>query len=69
MCLTKKLDVVEENYISPENLNKPLIHTQIECLTVNQNCEWLATVERRNDAITTPDVKLKFWSFDKSNKK
>lgn len=60
---------MEENYISPENLNKPLVHTQIECMCVNETGEWMATVERRADGLTTPDVKLKIWSFDKSSKK
>jgi hypothetical protein len=64
-----KLDVVDENYISPENLDKPLVHTQIECVALNHDCQWLATVERRNDSSTTPDVKLKFWFFDKITKK
>lgn len=61
--------MVEENYISPENLNKPLVHTQIECMSVHESGEWMATCERRADGSTTPDVKLKLWSFDKSTKK
>jgi hypothetical protein len=59
-----KLDIVDENYISPENLQRPRIHTDIEHLAFSSNGNWLATVERRDDKLTTPEIKLKFWSFN-----
>lgn len=63
------LDIVEENYISPENLNRPNIHTEIECLAVNHDSSWLVTCERRNDQVTTPESRLKFWRFDQATNK
>ncbi|CAF0710964.1 unnamed protein product [Brachionus calyciflorus] len=63
------LDIVNENYISPENLNKPNAHTEIECLAFNHDSTWLVTVERRNDSVTTPEIKLKFWCYDSTNNK
>jgi NET1-associated nuclear protein 1 (U3 small nucleolar RNA-associated protein 17) len=63
------LDIVDENYISPENLNRPNIHTEIECLALSANSNWLATVERRNDLINTPETRLKFWLYDSASTK
>jgi NET1-associated nuclear protein 1 (U3 small nucleolar RNA-associated protein 17) len=63
------LDIVDENYISPENLNRPNVHTEIEMIDFNHDCTWLATVERRDDSVTTPEIRLKFWMFDKVNNK
>jgi NET1-associated nuclear protein 1 (U3 small nucleolar RNA-associated protein 17) len=64
-----KLDIVDENYISPENLNRPNSYTEIECLALNHDSSWLVTVERRDDQLTTPEVKLKFWRYDQINNK
>ncbi|RNA06715.1 WD repeat-containing 75-like [Brachionus plicatilis] len=63
------LDIVNENYISPENLNRPNVHTEIECLAFNSDSTWLATVERRDDSITTPETSLKFWYYDSTTNK
>ncbi len=63
------LDIVDENYISPENLNRPNVHTQIECLAFNHDFHWMATVERRDDFSTTPETRLKFWRFDYTTNK
>ena len=58
------LDIVDENYISPENLDRPLHHTEIEHAAFNTENTWMATVERRDDLVTTPEIRLKFWKFD-----
>ena len=63
------LDVVNENFISPENLNRPNVHTEIERLAWDEDSNWLATVERRDDLVTTPETKLKFWHYDSVEKK
>lgn len=64
-----KLDIVDENYISPENLNRPNVHTEVECVAFSSDSNWLATVERRDDCVNTPETKLKFWLFDNASKK
>ena len=62
--------MVNENYISPESLDKPLFITEIECVALGGgSAEWLATVERRDDETTTPETKLKLWHFDTATKK
>ena len=67
--LILKLDIVDENYISPENLQRPKVHTEIEHLSFSSDNNWLATVERRDDFITTPEIRLKFWQFDATSNK
>ncbi len=64
-----QLDIIDENYISPENLQRPNIHTEIEHISFNSDNNWLATVERRDDLITTPEIRLKFWQFDMTTNK
>lgn len=60
---------MDENYISPENLNRPNVHTEIECVAFNYDSTWLVTIERRDDGSTTPETRLKFWQFDQANNK
>ena len=64
-----QLDIIDENYISPENLQRPNIHTEIEHISFSSDNNWLATVERRDDLITTPEIRLKFWQFDMTTNK
>ncbi len=68
---------MNENFISPENLNRPNVHTEIERVALSSNrgsdssskLQWIATVERRDDGVTTAEVRLKFWCFDTVDKK
>ena len=64
-----KLDIIDENYISPENLQRPNIHTEIEHMSFSSDNNWLATVERRDDSTTTPEIRLKFWQYDMTTNK
>ncbi|XP_077978936.1 WD repeat-containing protein 75-like [Glandiceps talaboti] len=57
------LDIVCQNYISPENLEKPLVHTEIENAAFDSNGDWLVTIERRDDGETSMEMKLKFWQW------
>ncbi|XP_038079160.1 WD repeat-containing protein 75-like [Patiria miniata] len=59
------LDITGENYISPADLGHPLMHTEVEKVTFDLRGEWMATVERRDDKQTSPEMRLKFWQFDK----
>ncbi|XP_053374585.1 WD repeat-containing protein 75-like [Mercenaria mercenaria] len=58
------LDIVCQNYISPENLEKPLEITEVIQADFDSNGEWLATVEYWNDGVMTPEMRLKFWHFN-----
>ena len=58
-----QLDIVCQNYISPENLKRPLYNTEIENAAFSHDGLWLLTLERRDDHETTPEIRLKFWAF------
>ena len=58
-----QLDIVGQNYISPENLSNPPVLTEVEEIAFSDNGMWLATVERRDDKETTPEIRLKFWIY------
>ena len=64
-----QLDIVGENYISPENLDKPLVHTEVERVAFDSEGAWLATVERRDDKETAMEMRLKFWGFDEKKQR
>ncbi|KAL5006753.1 hypothetical protein ScPMuIL_015559 [Solemya velum] len=57
------LDIVCQNYISPENLERPTVVTEIERAAFDENGVWLATVEVWDDQDFTPEIRLKFWQF------
>ncbi|XP_033117406.1 WD repeat-containing protein 75-like [Anneissia japonica] len=58
------LDIVGQNYISPDSLDKPLIHTDVDLMAFSQDGQWLATIESRDDGQTSSELRLKFWCFD-----
>ncbi|CAH1788228.1 unnamed protein product, partial [Owenia fusiformis] len=57
------LDIVCQNYISPASLNRPTFVTEIENAAFDSLGNWLATVERRDDRETTPEIRLKFYEY------
>ena len=59
-----QLDIVHQNYISPENLKRPLVVTEVERAAFSTDGHWLATVERRDDGETSPEMRLKFWAYN-----
>lgn len=63
-----QIDVVQQNYISPESLQRPLISTEVEAIALSSDGFWLATLQRRNDKVTTQDIRLKFWLYSDSAK-
>ncbi|XP_070565659.1 WD repeat-containing protein 75-like [Ptychodera flava] len=58
------LDIVCQNYITPMKLDKPIIHTEVENAAFDCHGDWLATVERRDDGVTSMEMRLKFWQWD-----
>jgi len=57
------LNVVGHNYVSPENLNKPMIPTCVEKVAFDSTGNWMATFERRDDGVTAVEARLKFWNY------
>lgn len=63
MCFFSQLDIVCQNYISPENLNCPLVITDVENATFDESGDWLVTVERYDNRETAMEMRLKFWKY------
>ncbi|GAB6020498.1 hypothetical protein CHUAL_003184 [Chamberlinius hualienensis] len=56
------LDILQENYIHAER-NHKIYHLEVIKAAFNKNCNWLATVEYRNDNVMIPELRLKFWYY------
>lgn len=61
-----QLDIVNMNYLAPES-DKVIINVDIDRFTISDDGLWLATVELRDDAITLPEMRLKFWHYEDSS--
>ncbi|XP_064617903.1 WD repeat-containing protein 75-like [Liolophura sinensis] len=61
------LDIVCQNYISPENLKKPTVITDVRQASFDDKGEWLVSLEMWDDGVMTPEIRLKFWHFNESS--
>lgn len=59
------LDIVGQNYISPDNLKEPAAVTEVEHATFDALGNWLVTYEHWDDGKMTPEYRLKFWLYSK----
>jgi NET1-associated nuclear protein 1 (U3 small nucleolar RNA-associated protein 17) len=41
-----------------------IVNTEVTKIALNHNGIWMATVEERNDKISSIEVRLKFWTYD-----
>ena len=55
--------------MTPQRMHKPLVRTEVENVAFSDNGKWLATIERRDDKQTTPEIRLKFWIYSKYSHK
>ena len=64
-----QLDVLGQNYISRTGKEKSMFYTQIEHVAFSDNGLWMATVERRDNKQTTPELRLKFWEYETTSQR
>ena len=64
-----QLDIVQQNYISPENLKQPLCVTEVTGAAFDSGGTWLATAEYWNDGVMSPEIRLKFWQFNEKKQR
>ncbi|CAG5120095.1 unnamed protein product, partial [Candidula unifasciata] len=57
------LDIVGQNYISTESMDKPKAVTEVTCTAISDSGHWLATFETWNDGFFSPELRLKFWCY------
>ncbi|GFR81903.1 WD repeat-containing protein 75-like [Elysia marginata] len=58
------LDIVGQNYISPENIDRPTVVTEVTSVAVSHDGQWVATFEVWDDRIFSPEMRLKFWMYN-----
>lgn len=58
------LDIVGQNYISPENIDRPTVVTEVSSVAVSHDGQWVATFETWDDRVFSPEMRLKFWKYN-----
>lgn len=58
------LEVVPMNRISRTSVEKEIIHAHVAHVAFLKSGEWMATVDMRDDKVTTPELFLKFWRWN-----
>ncbi|KAK3085404.1 hypothetical protein FSP39_002835 [Pinctada imbricata] len=58
------LDIVCENYISPENLKRPTVVTEVTNAAFSSNGHWLVTLQLWDNGVMSPEMILKFWFYN-----
>ena len=43
--------------------NTIIVNTEVTRIAINTNGSWMATMEERNDNVSSIEVRLKFWQF------
>jgi hypothetical protein len=51
-----QLDIVNQNYVSPENLDKQMAVTEIIAADFSSHGDWLSTVEMWDDKVINIDT-------------
>lgn len=64
-----QLDITGQNYISPTNLDQPLVITEVKNAAFDHHGNWLATVEHWDDGELTPEMRLKFWQYSSESQR
>ncbi|XP_025094172.1 WD repeat-containing protein 75-like [Pomacea canaliculata] len=59
------LDIVGQNYISPDKLEVQVPVTEVEQAAFDDKGSWLLTFERWDDGVMTPEYRLKFWFYNR----
>ncbi|KAI4488078.1 hypothetical protein M0804_004926 [Polistes exclamans] len=61
--LLYNIHITAENFITRERSVNTL-NTEVTKVALNHDGTWMASVEERDDKVSAPEVRLKFWSFD-----
>lgn len=64
-----QLDIVGQNYISPDKLEIQVPVTEVEQAAFDDKGSWLLTFERWDDGVMTPEYRLKFWFYNREKQK
>ncbi|XP_014479883.1 PREDICTED: WD repeat-containing protein 75 isoform X2 [Dinoponera quadriceps] len=57
------LNITAQNFLTQER-DVIIVNTEVTKVALNHDGTWMATVEERNDKVSSIEVRLKFWRFD-----
>ncbi|KAL6257883.1 hypothetical protein P5V15_011482 [Pogonomyrmex californicus] len=61
--LLYNINITAQNFLTQER-DVIIVNTEVTKIALNHNGTWMATVEERNDKISSIEVTLKFWIYD-----
>ncbi|XP_011308970.1 WD repeat-containing protein 75 [Fopius arisanus] len=61
--LLYNINITAQNFLTQERA-AVIVNTEVTRVSINQDGAWMATVEERDDRVSTPEVRLKFWRFN-----
>ena len=57
------MNITAQNLLTQER-NAVIVNTEVTKISISYNGMWMATVEERDDQISSIELRLKFWEFD-----
>ncbi|XP_008559275.1 WD repeat-containing protein 75 [Microplitis demolitor] len=61
--LLYNVNITAQNFLTQER-SVVIVNTEVTKIALNYDGSWMATIEERDDKISCPEVRLKFWKFD-----
>ncbi|XP_011056912.1 PREDICTED: WD repeat-containing protein 75 isoform X1 [Acromyrmex echinatior] len=61
--LLYNINITAQNFLTQER-DVIIVNTEVTKIALNHDGTWMATVEERNDKISSIEVRLKFWFYD-----
>nr|WNS50043.1 WD repeat-containing protein 75-like protein [Halisarca dujardinii] len=66
--LASELNVTGLNYVTQAD-KVPLVPTLVSFVQFSPSGDWMVTVESREDRMTTPELRMKFWKYSRENQR
>ncbi|KAG5319933.1 WDR75 protein, partial [Pseudoatta argentina] len=61
--LLYNINITAQNFLTQER-DVIIVNTEVTKIALNHDGTWMATVEERNDKVSSIEVRLKFWFYD-----
>jgi len=58
-----QINITAQNFLTQER-DVIIVNTEVTKIALNHDGTWMATVEERNDKVSSIEVRLKFWLYD-----
>lgn len=58
-----QINITAQNFLTQER-DVIIVNTEVTKIALSYDGMWMATVEERNDKISSIEIRLKFWMYD-----